>query len=326
MARTTRSTGHRARRAIAALAVLAAGAGASATMAPSAAAAGILPTTTTVTASPASSTAGEAVTLTAAVKVLGLPGLGITPTGSVSFSASGGSGTTGLGSAKIGSCLLKTCTARLTTTALPVGSTTVRATYGGDLLAAASTGTAAVTVASAEPEPDVETEETCGSVSACETETITSPDETTALQVSSPDGNQTVTASLTQGGTLECPGQGDLSTGGALAIFDSTSPTAGKTITYTLYGDAAFNQAQNYSNHTTYLGCYGSPNAFFGYTDGAYGPATFDPEDGLYKAQLSNCANNGGAKPCFTHVDGTGLPQPYSQAIIQTPPGDPRFI
>ena len=160
-----RSGPQRALRAAAALAVVGLVAAGSSLLAPSASAAGILPTTTTVTASPASSTQGDAVTLTATVKVLGLPGLGITPTGSVSFTALDGPSSTPVGSQALGACLLKTCTASISTTALPVGTTSVKATYAGDLLAAASSGFAAVSVAPVpdpEPEPDVEDEVTCG--------------------------------------------------------------------------------------------------------------------------------------------------------------------
>ena len=203
-----RSGPRRAVRAAAALAVVGLVAAGSSLLAPAASAAGILPTTTTVTASPASSTQGDAVVLTATVNVLGLPGLGITPTGLVSFAALNGSSSTPLGSKALGACLLKTCTASITTTALPVGTTSVNATYAGDLLAAASSGSAGVSVAPLtppDPEPDVEDEVTCGNTSTCSTETITSPDGSTELTVSSNEGNQTVTASLTEGVALDVP-------------------------------------------------------------------------------------------------------------------------
>ncbi len=318
-----------------ALAVMGLVAGASSMVAPSASAAGILPTTTTVAASPASSTEGDAVALTATVKVLGLPGLGVTPTGSVAFTASNGSTTTALGSANLGECLLKTCQARLSTSSIPAGSVSVKATYGGDLLAAVSSGSAAVSVAplpDPEPEPDVETEEICLDTPTCESETITSPDGSTSLQVSSAGGDQTVTASLTEGVSLDCPGQNDAATGGALATFDNTSATSGKTIVYTLYDAAAVAMNANYTAHTSYLGCYSAPNPFNGYTDpdgpggslGTYGPAT-QVAPGDYRAQLSACVNNGGAKPCFWFHNALALDPPWVEVTIETPPGDPRF-
>jgi len=270
------------------------------------------------------------VVLTASVKVLGLPGLGITPTGLVSFSATNGSSTTALGSKALGSCFLKTCTASITTTAIPVGSTSVKATYAGDLLAAASSGSAAVSVAplpDPDPEPDAEDEVTCGSATTtCTTDTVVSPDGSTELTVSSTGGGaQTVSASLTEGVALECPGQDDIDTGGALATFNNTSGSAGKTIVYRLYGAAAVAMNENYSNHTTFLGCYASPDPFFGYTSGAFGPAQFDSEAGQYRAQLNSCANNGGSKPCFVFHNALALDPPYVEVTIQTPPGDPNF-
>ena len=117
-------------------------------------AAGPLPTSTQVQASASSVISGTPVTLVARVSVLNLGGLIITPTGSVAFTASTGGPAVPLGSATLSSglsCLLTTCTATLTTTALPVGTNTVKASYTGDLLAAASSATTTVQV---NPVPD----------------------------------------------------------------------------------------------------------------------------------------------------------------------------
>ena len=89
--------------------------------------------------------------------------------------------------------------------------------------------------------------------------------------------------------------------------------------------------SNNYGAHTSYLGCYSSPNPFNGYTDangpapglGTFGPAQF--VGGSYKAQLNSCVNNSGSKPCFQFLDGSALPNPYVVVTIQTPPGDPNF-
>lgn len=111
-------------------------------------AAGPLPTSTTVSASPGSVVVGQQVTLTATVRVLDLNGLLVTPTGSVTFRT----GTQVLGSASLPTCeLTAPCTAALSTRALPVGSDVVTATYGGDALGSASTGTTTVQVNPAPP-------------------------------------------------------------------------------------------------------------------------------------------------------------------------------
>ncbi len=308
-----------------ALGLVAAVAGASATLAPSASAAGVLPTTTTLAAAPAASTAGDTVTLTATVKVLGLPGLGVTPTGPVAFTASNGSGTTALGTSPIGSCLLTTCTAALSTTGIPAGSTTVTATYAGDTLAAASSGSAPVTVA---VPPDAKTTKTClAGEQTCNTETISSDDGKTSLQVSSNGGGQTVTAALYQEGGLHCDTRNP-NPPGALAEFDNTSPTASKLVTYTVRDAAAWFLAEEYwHSDGQFVGCYGSPNPFKGFIPGAsegsfvYGDALWSPQDQLYVARLARCVE-GIATPCFT-VGNIGWV--YGDVEIHTPAGDPRF-
>lgn len=110
--------------------------------------AGLLPTTTTVVASPASSSLGQAVTLTATVKVLDLNGLLVTPSGTVSFT----NGTQALGAAPLPDCSpAAPCSTSLTTTSLPVGSDTVTATYSGDALTSSSSGTTTVQVSANTP-------------------------------------------------------------------------------------------------------------------------------------------------------------------------------
>lgn len=320
------------RRALAALAATAGLTGGLLWSAPASQAAGSLSTTTKVTASPASSTAGTPVTLTASVKALQLPGLVILPTGPVSFTATNGSATAALGTATFGPCVLTTCTATLTTTAIPVGTTSVKATYAGDGLTAGSSGSTAVTVA-ANPTPGSSAVVNCYAGKPCDSGNLKSTDNTTGLDVlSSPSaGNQTVTASLTSG-SLHCApaagspdNDGDDDDGvwvGALATFNSTAPDSTKTVSYTGFGTTGAVMKHQYSEHTSYAGCYGSPTPFKGYTTGVYGPAPFNAADGLYEAQLSNCANNSGAKPCFTNIAGSS----YDTYQVKTLPGDPKFV
>lgn len=306
--------------------VLAAVASVAALVAPSASAEGPIPTGTTVTAAPASSTEGDPVTLTATVSLLDvLPGLGVVPTGAVAFSA----GSTPLGTADLGSCLLTDCTATITTTAIPAGSTSVTAAYAGDTLAAASSGSTPVTVASIpdpEPEPDVETTKVCTTGNTCSTQTITSPDGLTSLQVTAEGGNQTVYAALYQNEQLHCPGR-DEPQPGALAEFENSSPTGSKTITYRLEKTAARDMKIEWNMHPDYLGCYGSPEQFNGFTNGVYGPATFSAEDGMFVAQLASCAFTDGQRPCFTWQSNYNFNSNTgnSKLIISTDPGDPKF-
>ncbi len=327
-------------------------AGGATAMAGSAAAGGLLPTTTTVSASPSSSIVGTPVTLTATVSILGvLPGLLVTPTGPVSFTAVKGSTTTALGSASLGTCLLTTCTARLTTSAMPAGTSSVRAAYAGDFVSAASQGAAAVTVAfppPPPPDPGASTTQNCTANNPCSTTTVTSSDGETKLQVtaSASSGSQSVSGSLTSGQLLNCPGDTDAVSGGALATFTNSASDAYKTITYTVRGPDAVIMHNNYASHSTYEGCFASPNPFQGYTNGLYGPAqqvTDAYGNTYYEAQLRQCVNGGNSlisgnpsqlpPPCIGSgsIDGSGLPssptdQRYYTLVIYTQAGDPKFV
>ncbi|HUR51226.1 MAG TPA: Ig-like domain repeat protein, partial [Mycobacteriales bacterium] len=111
------------------------------------ASAGILPSTTTVSASPTTSYINTPVTVTATVSLLGLPGLLVTPTGTVSFAFDRGTTHVNIGSATIAGCLLTTCTVSRTTSSLPGGGAgTITASYSGDTFLAPSSATTPVTV------------------------------------------------------------------------------------------------------------------------------------------------------------------------------------
>lgn len=96
-------------------------------------------TTTTLTASPTSTTYGQPTTLTASVAPLHAS-LTSTPTGSVTFS---------LGSTVLGSAPLNGGSASLTTSVLPGGTQTVTASYSGDPAFFVSSNTTTMTVAPA---------------------------------------------------------------------------------------------------------------------------------------------------------------------------------
>lgn len=299
--------------------------------------AAVFSTTTSVTATPATSVTGTAVTLKATVKVGGLNGLGITPHGPVTFTSKNALGkTANLGTVSLASCFLTPCVATLVTSDLPLASTSVTAAYGGDSLSKASSGSVAVHV-NANTNPGSATVLNCYSGAACNTGTMTSSDGTTQLQISSSAsaGNQTVTGSLTDG-TLHCApaapdgegpdGDGDDDDGifvGALATFASTAPDSTKVITYTGVGTVGATMWHQYGEHTGYASCYGQDTPWKGYTTGVYGDAPFNATDGLYVAQLPNCANHGGLKPCFTNSKGSGSTDSY---IIKTMAGDPKNV
>ncbi|MGO4257665.1 Ig-like domain repeat protein [Marmoricola sp. RAF53] len=188
-------------------------------------AAGPLPTSTKVTASATSVIVGTPVTLTAKVSILNLGGLILTPTGSVAFSTSTGGPATGLGSAPLSSglsCVLTSCTATLTTSALPVGTNTVAASYAGDLLGAASAGTTTVQVA---PPPDT----------APSAPTLTATSQVGSIQLhwtSASDGGQPITGYAIQRGPAATGPFTTLATGLPTGDYQDTTVVIGTTYFY----------------------------------------------------------------------------------------------
>jgi uncharacterized membrane protein YgcG len=114
------------------------------------ASAGILPTTTTVTATPSTLVEGAPLTLIATVGPLDLA---VTPTGTVTFTAADGGTSVLLGISPTSTCviLLSTCTATLNTTIadVPNGTYVITATYSGDTLSDGSVGTTTIAVTGA---------------------------------------------------------------------------------------------------------------------------------------------------------------------------------
>jgi hypothetical protein len=185
------------------------------------------------------------------------------------------------------------------------------------------------------PNPGSSQTVTCYPGQTCDTGTVTSTDNTTKLQVSSSSSasNQSVSGSLTTG-TLHCQpagneppdGDGDDDDGvyvGALATFSTTATDTGLTITYTGTGATGTTMYHQYSEHTGFMSCYGQDKPFKGYTHGVYGDAPFVAADGMYVAQLSNCANNSGLKPCATNVKGSGTTDSY---VIKSMVNDPKNV
>ena len=304
--------------------VLLASSGLAVALAPAANATCLLPSTTTLSASRSSGTVGDSVTYTAKVSVVVVGGALVTPSGPVAFSYNNGTSSGSLGSATLGSCLLSACTAKLTSTALPVGTNTVTATYGGDGLVAGSSGTTTVTMAAPPPPPATPTSSsasvTCAAGQYCQAAVKTSNGGNTMNVLSSPSTTQqTVKALMETGKNLHCPQNTDNQTG-ALGTFEVTVNDTSKTVTYTGYGNTARSMRKNYLAHPTHVGCFGSPFQFNGFVGGVYGPAVFVSSDQLYEAQPGVCSLF--APPCVT-VTYNATSTTYK---LTTPFGDPPKI
>jgi hypothetical protein len=293
--------------------------------APSASAGIILPSSTVVTAAPSTTDLGSPVTLTAKVRAAIVGGVIITPTGKVTFTYTNGSSSGTLGRASIGTCLLSACTARITTSALPAGTNTVRGTYGGDLVVTASSGTTTVTVIAPPPPPPDSSTVTCDAGQPCQTDTVSAGDTSMDVASSSSGSQQTVSAMLELGKTLQCPEDSDTMLG-ALGTFEVSATDTTITVRYNGKGSVGQTMLNNYAAHTLYAGCFGSPTPFNGYVGGVFGPAALvhEPDGDLYEAQLSNCANNDGATPCFTNIQETDGSDTYQVTTQLSDP--PRII
>ncbi|MBL1098215.1 Ig-like domain-containing protein [Streptomyces coffeae] len=174
--------------------------------------------TTALTVSPNPSVCGEAVTLCAQVAVVP-PGTCV-PTGDVIFAISGGPTLTGTLDASGQACV--------TTTAIPVGSHVVTATYAGDTGVAGSSTTGTVLVnqgvsttsVSVAPDPSV-----CGeAVTICAQVTVAGP--STCV----PTG--TVTFAISGGPTLT----GTLDASGQACVTTTAVPVGSHTVTATYAG------------------------------------------------------------------------------------------
>lgn len=141
---------------------------------------------------------------------------------------------------------------------------------------------------------------------------------TLTVAAAASNGQQRVSAELAGSEPLHC---GTAFTSSApTAIFSSTAPDAGKTVTYVATGAAANAIKQAYAAHPEYLGCYGSPKGFIGYVDGGQGPAVKNSTDNLFEAALLPC-DSVSTKPCFSYSAAGGT----VTVIVTAPPGDPRF-
>jgi hypothetical protein len=222
----------------------------------------------------------------------------------------------------------------ITSTTIPVGTTSVTATYSGQPPVNGSSGSTPLTITPASPPPSsTSSTVSCYAGQPCDSGTVTSSNSSTQVDVSSDPstGNQTLSVSTSSATLHGCKAvtendyDGDDDDGvfvGALATFSSTATDVPKTITYTGTGSTGDTMNHQYGEHPDYAGCYGSPTLFKGYTSGVYGNAVYNAKDKLYEAMLANC-NVHNALPCMTNSANEDGSDSY---VIQAPPGDPKGV
>ena len=223
----------------------------------SASADGILPSTTSVVASPSSASVGQTVTLTATVAISGLGSAGITPTGSVTFT----SGSTTLGTAPLSPCFLTPCVAKLPTTALPRGVDTVTASYTTDGVVGSSHGSTTVTVVQVAT-PSSPYVQTCAPHQPCDTGVVSASDGSSTIDVMATASNGSDTINTYLGGsTLPCT----TANTGQPGNYVVSATDVNKTITYSLFGTAADAFHTAHPSATPPHVCYFADVPFSGY-------------------------------------------------------------
>lgn len=268
-------------------------------LSPNSSAAALLPSTTTVKATPATAGLDRNVHLTATVKVLNLGGAVIFPTGTVTFSTVDGV----LGTAPVTPCAVIPCTASLDTTQLPLGTNVVEADWSGDKYGKPSSGTVKVIVdgSSYSNKSTV----TCQkNVQTCDAGLIESADGGTWTDLflnQAPTQNHTVTESL--GGTpLKCA---DANAGALSTFTDTPDVVAFKTLYYTVTDPTESSNLFNaWNEHPNFLGCYASNKPFTNGATGGPAKLTVDGGNLVYEAPLPSCYANGFAPPCFVFHQG----------------------
>lgn len=180
--------------------------------------------TTTLTTSASSADAGTSITLTATVA--SSSGTGATPTGSVSFTRDGNA---------LGSANLVNGTATFTTSALPVGTDHITASYGGD--ASYSSSASAPLTETISPPANAVATSTALTSSAPSAASNTSVTLTATVTASAPGPVPTGTVSFTLDGNVL--GTSPVGSGGVATFTSSSLPLGDDSIVASYSGDSA---------------------------------------------------------------------------------------
>ncbi|MBI0294238.1 Ig-like domain repeat protein [Streptomyces sp. PRKS01-29] len=178
--------------------------------------------TTALTITPASPVCGQPVTLCAQVTTTA-PGT-CAPTGTVTFTIAGGPTLTGTLNASGQACV--------TTSAIPVGTHAVTASYGGNTGVAGSSGSGSVTVGQA----TTTTTLTSSPNPSAPGQTVTFTATVTAVPPATGTPTGTVTFVISGGPTLT----GTLNASGQATVSTNTLTTGAHTVTATYGGDTCF--------------------------------------------------------------------------------------
>ena len=292
-------------------------------------AAGTAPSSTTVKAVPSPAGLQANVALVASVKILNLPGAGVLPTGSVTFTAD----TVGfLGQAKLDTCILKTCKATLNTTALPLGTNVITASWPGDSVGAPSHGSTSLVIN--ETSYQTNSSVACDKFqNFCDTGLVESTDGGTFsdLFTEDPPGTKHPLSLKLTNGTLKC---GDANAG-ELDSFSDSPDVQGifKTLRDTATDPVeADNVRAAYFSHPGYLGCFAAHTPFISGVTGKTAPLVLEGTQFWYEAPLPSCGE-GTSAPCFRFFDGQDQYGNYPEADVLTVEvdwqqgiSDPKYI
>jgi hypothetical protein len=310
----------------------------------------LIPTTTALTASNYAPVGSTPFTLnvTVAPAIIKV-GLGITPTGTVTFTATNNDGgdTQTLGTASLGFCLLTTCKASFTTTAnaQPFDSELITASYNGDLLAKASSAAIEMNFNNA-PADSQDTQDfiECEANVPCHTGYVSSTDGSTAFSIDQPaQPNQAYFGMHVGDDPLPCTttGGGETATWAYGANPDHggfTGFTGTKTVTYYAYdasataGLAWATPHACFETDTDFVGSYEPVGT--GYVNTPPGGATlhglvpFDSAAGGYLGLLDTCASNGNVAPCIVSDASVAPPAGHTveqKIVISVTTFDPKM-
>lgn len=267
----------------------------------------LVPTTTVVSLSSTTIAQGQGITVSGNVKPLNVAlGLGVTPAGTVSFTATSGATSYPLGSGSIPVCLavvvatVTACTVTLTAyPPLTPGTWTIKASYGGDTAMVGSSGVATLSV-TADPFVAACTAADDTANGGCEgdgySNNPTTGNQTQLSVFQDTDGADGVDISF-GGPNLSCSTAAN--TGGQIADFftTDTAPNDYKSLSYTVLGPAADTVNTAYPEGNAPI-CYGSSVEF---QTASGTPAPF--VNGEYEGLVPLCTDEYSGTPCIAYED-----------------------